>query len=59
MMALGIRSERTINKYRHNGLSLWAADRYAISLGVHPIFVWGLEAWSPSDEEMDHLVTDT
>ncbi len=31
---------RTLNRWKTNGVPLFAADRIAVSLGTHPALVW-------------------
>jgi hypothetical protein len=36
---LGV-STTTLHRLRRTGLSIWVADRLAISAGLHPLLVW-------------------
>lgn len=30
-----------VSKWRRNGIDVWAADRWSIRLGYHPLEIWG------------------
>ncbi len=42
---LGITTIETVSRYRLNGLTVWKADELAIKLNMHPVEIWGLQAW--------------
>lgn len=37
--------ERTIAKWRTDGLTLRSADKVAVRLGYHPLIIWGDRYW--------------
>ncbi|MHB8463844.1 MAG: hypothetical protein ACYDH6_08680 [Acidimicrobiales bacterium] len=43
-------SERTVWRRQRTGLCVWAADRWACALGLHPSAVWRELWWSTVDE---------
>ncbi len=45
MTVLRIGSEATVYRHRRSGLTVWTADRYAVSLSLHPIDIWGVKEW--------------
>ncbi len=44
--ALGRAAARQLHRFRHEGLSLTQADRWAVRFGWHPAEVWGQAWWS-------------
>ncbi len=52
---LGIATQEMVARYRVKGLTVWTADVLAVHINLHPVEIWGLEAWFAgiSDEELD------
>lgn len=40
-----------ISKWRSNGIDLYAADKWCIKLGYHPIEIWGQDFYQQCEEE--------
>lgn len=48
------RDTQTIYYYRQGrDLNVWAADRYACRIGLHPALVWGNDWWDAITADMD------
>lgn len=45
--------ESTIRRWRRGKIDLWVADRWAITLGYHPLEIWGQDFYV-GVEEMDN-----
>jgi hypothetical protein len=49
------RDTQTVYHYRRTGrLNVWAADRYACSIGLHPALVWGNDWWTALTDDMSN-----
>ncbi len=46
MQAGGRANARQLHRFRHEGLSLTQADRWAVRFGWHPAEVWGIAWWA-------------
>lgn len=59
-LCIQFRITRTmLSRYREAGLTVWTADKFAVSLNLHPISVWGTSAWinlEVDENNSDNLV---